>query len=100
MPLQPLADQSVNTVVVSTTAAAGTIGTIGLDFGFVATSLTVLNDKTSTVYLSLNSTAGSTGGHPIKAGETITLNLKIAGCSFASTTTSTGDTARVLAVRA
>lgn len=93
------ADQYNDEQVVSTTNAAGTIGKIGFDFGLRATSVTVWNDKASDVYVSLSSTVGSTGGFRLKANENITLQVLIGGMSLASTTTSTGDVCRVLAVR-
>lgn len=96
-----LADQFNNsTYVVSTTDAAGTIGVVGIDFGFAATSVSIFNDKASTIYVSLNSTAGSTGGHKMLAGESLSFTLRLGSLSLASTTTSTGDFVRVLAVRA
>lgn len=95
-----LADQYSAEEVVSTTDAAGTIGKIGFDFGFRATSVVIWNDKNTDVYVNLNSTAGSTGGYRLKAGENIAHQLLIGALSLASTTTSTGDKVRVLAVRA
>ena len=97
---QERADQFVSESVVSTTDAAGTIGTIGFDFGFRATSLSFFNDKASDVYLSLDSTTGSTGGHRLKAGESISFTFLSGGAALASTATSTGDKVRVFAVRA
>ena len=85
-------------VVVSTTDAAGTIGKIGFDPGFLATTVAIWNDKASAVYLSLNSTTGSTGGARLAAGESVTVSVPTGGFALASTTTSTGDTVRVLAV--
>lgn len=85
-----------NAIVVSTTDAAGTIGTAGLDFAFDAGQVIVLNDKASTIYLSLDSTAGSTGGHAIKAGESRSFaGIRCGRMSLASTSTSTGDFVRV-----
>ena len=92
-------DQYVTEVTVSTTDAAGTIGKIGVDFGFVANQVAFANDKASTVYLNLDSSAGSTGGWPIKSNETFSLDVVTGGCSLASTTTSTGDKVRVGAWR-
>ena len=84
--------------VVSTTDAAGAIGKIGFDFGFLATSVAFWNDKADDVYVSLDSTAGSTGGARLKAGENVSfIQCRIGGCSLASTTTSTGTTVRVMA---
>ena len=85
---------------VSTTDAAGTIGAIGFDFGLLATSVAFWNDKASAVYVSLDSTAGSTGGFKLKAGENVSFGIRSGGCALASTTTSTGDFVRLLAVRA
>ncbi len=83
---------------VSTTDAAGTIGRIGFDPGFLATSVAIWNDKASAVYLSLDSTTGSTGGARLAAGESVVLSVPTGGFALASTTTSTGDKVRVLAI--
>ena len=95
-----LAQQYATPLSVSTTDAAGTIGKIGIDFGFVATSVAIWNDKATDVYLSLDSTTGSTGGHRVKASENVSFAYLASGCALASTATSTGDFVRVLAVRA
>lgn len=94
-----LADQYNDEVVVSTTDAAGVIGKIGVDFGFRATSFALWNDKATDVYVSANSTTGSTGGFRLKAGETFTYQALVGGLALASTTTSTGDKVRVLGLR-
>jgi len=85
---------------VSTTDTAGTIGKIGVDVGFIATFLRLINDKASPVYLDLSSTAGSTGGHKIVASSFIELHgtIRLASFSLASTATTTGDFVRILAV--
>lgn len=89
-------EQFASEVVVSTTDAAGTIGTAGLDFTFDAGQLLVINDKASDVYMSLDSTSGSTGGHRIKSGESRSFaGIRCGRMSFASTSTSTGDKVRV-----
>lgn len=93
------ADQYSAEQVVSTTDAAGTIGKIGFDFGFRATSVAFWNDKSSDVYISLNSTAGSTDGFRLKAGESVSFAVLTGGASIASTATSTGDKVRTLALR-
>ena len=95
-----LADQYVAEESVSTPDIAGTIGKIGFDFGILATSVAFWNDKASAVYLSLNSTTGSTGGFKLKAGENVSFGVRLGGCAMASTATSTGDFVRLLAVRA
>ena len=96
---QERAQQYIAEEVVSTTDAAGTIGKIGFDFGLLATSVAFWNDKASTVYLSLDSTTGSTGGFPLKQGENVSFAIRSGGCALASTTTSTTDKVRLLAVR-
>ena len=92
-------DQFVNNgVVVSTTDAAGTIGTAGLDFTFDASHLFLVNDKATSVYVSLDSTSGSTGGLEVKTTSGLQLdNLRIGRMSLASTSTSTGTFVRVAA---
>lgn len=94
---QERANQYSSEVCVSTTDAAGTIGKIGFDFGFLATSVAFWNDKADDVYISLDSTAGSTGGARLKAGENVAFQQRLGGCALASTTTSTGTIVRVLA---
>ena len=89
-------DQFATEVVVSTTAAAGTIGTAGIDFTFDAGQLLVINDKTTSVYMSLDSSSGSTGGHQIKPNESRSFaGIRCGKMSLASTSTSTGDFVRV-----
>lgn len=86
-------DQFATEVAVATSAPPGKVG---LDFGFDANQLVVLNDKAADVYLSLDSTAGSTDGLRVKASETISLSsLKLGAMSLATTTTTTGDLVRV-----
>lgn len=92
-------DQYSAEEVVSTTDAAGVIGKIGFDFGFRAGSVAVWNDKATAIYLSLDSTTGSTGGFKLKAGESVAFNVFTGMAAFASTTTSTGDFVRLLALR-
>jgi len=83
-------DQFNTNVVASTTSGDG-----GIDFGFDAAQLILMNDKTVTLYVNLDSTSGSTGGFPLKATETLTIASMRAGrISVATTSTSTG-TARV-----
>ena len=95
------ADQYVsNEIVVSTTDVAGTIGKIGFDFGILATTVAIYNDKAGAVYVSLDSTAGSTGGFQLKAGENVTIGVRLGSLSLASTTTTTGDFVRLWAIRA
>lgn len=94
------ADQFFSEAHVSTSCEAGEIGKLGFEFGFKATAVSLYNDKASDVYVSLDSTTGSTGGFRLKAGENVAFTLPIGGCSVASTATSTGDKVRVLAVRA
>lgn len=78
------------------TIAVCSTGAVGLDFAFDAGQLLVLNDKASSVYMSLDSTSGSTGGHELKAGESRSFaGIRIGRMSFASTSTSTGDFVRV-----
>ena len=81
--------------------ATSSIGTAGLDFGFVANQVVLLNDKACTVYLRFDSTssAASTGGYPLKAGETLSLQGRMGGVVLATTATSTADTVRVAAWR-
>ena len=93
------ADQYATPESVATTDIAGTIGKVGIDFGILANSCAFWNDKTTSVYLSLNSTTGSTGGFEIKAGENLSLTVRIGACALASTATSTGTFVRILAVR-
>ena len=95
---QERANQFNDEQVVSTTDAAGTIGRIGFDFGFLAISVAFWNDKSTDVYVSLDSTTGSTGGHRLKAAEQVAFQGRLGGCALASTTTSTGDVVRVLAI--
>jgi hypothetical protein len=85
-------------VVVSTTDAAGVIGRVGFDFGFLATAFAIYNDKATAVYLSLDSTTGSTGGFKVLAGGSYSFAVRTGGAALASTTTSTGDSCRVLAL--
>ena len=90
-------EQFSTEVVISTSDG---LGKIGIDFGFDANQIIVLNDKASPVYMSLNSTSGSTGGHQIKAGESRSFSQMLLGrMSFASTSTSSGDVVRVAAWR-
>lgn len=91
-------DQYNAELVVSTTDAAGTIGKVGVDFGFLTSSVLVINDKTTDIFASFNSSGGSTGGHRIKSGEATTFTVQTGLMSFASTTTSTGDVVRVVGV--
>jgi len=84
--------------VVSTTDAAGVIGKIGFDFGFLASSVAFFNDKLEPVYISLDSTTGSTGGFKLAAGASISFSARAGGASLASTTTSTGTIVRTLAL--
>lgn len=93
------ADQYTAEPTVSTTDAAGTIGKIGFDFGLLANSVALWNDKATAVYVSLDSTTGSTGGFRLKAGENISVAIKVGGMALASTATSTSDVVRILAVR-
>ena len=81
--------------------ATSSIGTAGLDFGFVANQVVLLNDKACTVYLRFDSTstAGSTDGYPLKTTETLSLAGRIGGVMLATTATSTTDTVRVAAWR-
>lgn len=73
-------------------------GAVGVDLGFQARSLRLLNDKATPVYVSLNSTAGSTAGHRTCGGETLSLDgVAFGGYGLASTTTSTGTIVRVSA---
>jgi hypothetical protein len=86
-------DQSFSEAVVSTCSADGKLG---IDFGFDANQLVLLNDKATDVYVSLDSTVGSTDGYRLKAAETLSLsNVKVGRMSLASTSTSTGDNVRV-----
>lgn len=90
-----LANQyAVDDTVSSTSGSA----TAGYAFGFVATSLRLANDKATPVYVSLNSTAGSTGGYRTCSGESWAISgVATGGIGLASTTTSTGTTVRVAA---
>ena len=78
--------------------ATSSVGKTGLDFGFVANQLVVLNDKAATVYLSLDSTSGSTAGYPMKTTETLSLQGNMGGIGLCTTATST-DLMRVAAWR-
>lgn len=92
--------QSLTDVVVSTTDVAGVIGTAGLDFSFDATELRIINNKLETVYVNLNSTAGSTSGYPVLTTSSLTFSRgspSVMKMSLASTSTSTGTTVRVAA---
>jgi len=84
--------------VVSTTDAAGTIGKIGFDPGFLDTAVILYNDKADVVYAHFGSTVGSTGGFRLAAGGVLAVSVRTGGFSLASTTTSTGTTVRVLAL--
>lgn len=82
--------------VVSTSDAAGKVVH---DFQFDAQHVAVFNDKATDVYVSFSSTSGSTGGHKVKAGEQQAYSGIRAGLfTLASTSTSTGDKVRVLAL--
>lgn len=93
------AQQYVDDVVVSTTDAAGVIGKIGFDFGFRALSVLVVNNKADTVYVSFDTTSGSTGGFALAAAKRLLVHAPLGGFSLASTTTSTGDSVAVFAVQ-
>ena len=70
--------------------------TFGAVFGFDATQVIVANDGAYSLYLSLNSTSGSTGGFEVKALEAYALDAIRTYCfSMASTTTSTSEGYRV-----
>lgn len=63
----------------------------GLSFGFQASLVRVVNDRTTPVYVNLNSTTPSTGGFKTCSGETHQYHdFGCSGISLASTTTSTG----------
>lgn len=79
--------------------ATSSVGKVGIDFGFVANQVVFVNDKAATVYVSLDSSAGSTGGYVLKASETLSLQGLAGGASLATTATSTTDTTRVAAWR-
>ena len=86
--------------VVSTTCSAGNIGALGLDFGIRASSILIENAKASIVYLSFDTTTGSTGGYPLAAGKRMDLTgAPIGGMALASTATSTGDFVNIFAVQ-
>ena len=83
----------------SVVSASDGAGTAGIDFGFNARQLVVANDKASSVYLTLTGSSGSTGGHEIKAGESLSLaGILCRYMGLASTATTTGTSVRVLAV--
>jgi hypothetical protein len=92
------ANQYYEEAVVSTTDAAGTIGRIGFDFGFITSAVIFINDKADSVYVTLNSTVGSTGGVKLNTTEQLSFTAQTGGAALASTTTSTGTTVRVIAV--
>lgn len=94
------ANQYYEEAVVSTTDAAGTIGKIGFDFGFIAGSVAFFNDKATPVYVNMDSTAGSTGGFALPAGASVSFTVRTGAASLASTATSTGTTVRVIALGA
>jgi len=88
-----------NQYVAEPHVATSSVGKVGIDFGFVANQIVVLNDKVATVYLSLDSTSGSTAGHKMLNNDTFTIDGNIGGLSLATTATSTADTVRVSAWR-
>lgn len=90
-----LANQYAAEDVISSTSGTATFGAA---FGFVATRIRVYNDKVTPVYVSLNSTAGSSGGHRTCAGELLSIEgVASGGIGVASTTTSTGTIVRIAA---
>ena len=80
-------------------SASDGAGTIGIDFGFNARQLVIANDKAGSVYVTFTGSSGSTGGHEIKANESLSLTgLFLSAMGIASTTTTTADKVRVLAI--
>jgi len=79
--------------------ATSSVGRIAVDFGFVANQVIVFNDKAASVYESLDTTTGSTGGWRIKANESLTLQGLVGGVALSTTATSTTDTVRIGAWR-
>lgn len=90
-----LANQYSTESVLSSTSGTASLGIV---FGFRANLVRVYNDKTVPVYVSLNSTVGSTGGHRTCAGEVLALDaVATEAMALASTTTSTATQVRVSA---
>lgn len=83
------------------TAVSTASGNTGFAFGFRATRVQVFNDKATPVYVTWNSTTGSTAGHRTCSGENILLEgLPLIACAIASSTTTTATNVRVLALGA
>lgn len=83
----------------STVSSTSGTAAVGVAFGFMAQTVLVYNDKAVPVYVSLNSTAGSTGGHRTCAGELLSVaGIMSEALGLASTTTSTAGIVRVLAL--
>lgn len=79
--------------------ATSSVGRVAVDFGFIANQVIVFNDKAASVYTSLDTTTGSTGGWRIKANESLSLQGLAGGVALATTATSTADTTRIGAWR-
>lgn len=75
----------------------------GIDFGFVANAIRLVNDAFVPVHFTLTSTAAATTDDPeLKPGEIVTMSVALTGMglSTTSTTTSTGTDATRVRVQA
>jgi hypothetical protein len=80
--------------------AATSSGTNSVAFGFNALKVVVINDGSARVYIDLTTTSGSTTGHRMASGESVSITAKgnayYTGLSCAATSSAT---VRVLALR-
>jgi hypothetical protein len=85
------------TVTATSLGGDGGAARFGVVFPFDATCIFVAHDgSTGTMYVSLTSSAGSTGGWPVKPSESFTItDLKTYCLGVASTTTSTVESFRL-----
>ena len=78
----------------------GGTGKFGVIFGFDASQVLFVNNTAGNVYVSLASTAGSTGGFCLYASEALSMSgIQTGSLSYATTTTSTAQQVRVGAWR-
>ena len=97
--IQTFPNQFQSEDCIYSTATSTASGNTGFAFGFRAVRVQIYNDKATPVYVTWNSTTGSTGGHRTCASESILIDgMPTVGCAIGSTTTTTATNVRVLAL--